>query len=235
MSISVEGARTSNYNCRQWFLFKGQLSGCPEKYSAAPSSCPLLQTASAVVRVSDTPCNDANGCDSSKSTVCNTVTIPVQFFSGIDVLNVDCGGKREYNHIELPGRQRILDFNAVNVNSISLSPSKDALVCYGVEARTQTNTAPEFIISEDPKDPKFYSTCFARERVIEWLPVKIQKQQVRWKFNGKCVSCESYAERLALESSNASSLKAINWHVSDVCNRLRALSRKKSRARGWRA
>ena len=231
VSISVEGARTSNYNCRQWFLFKGQLSGCPEKMPGGPFKLPTTANSeSAVVRVSDTPCNDANGCDSSKSTVCNTVTIPVQFFSGIDVLNVDCGGKRgKYVHIELPGRQRILDFNAVNVNLDKPSPpSKDALVCYGVEARTQTNTAPEFIISEDPKDPKFYSTCFARERVIEWLPVKIQKQQVRWKFNGKCVSCESYAERLALESSNASSLKAINWHVSDVCiDCARAVSKEK--------
>ena len=45
------------------------------------------------------------------------------------------------------------------------------MACYGVEARTHHDeSAPEFIVSLDPADPIFYSTCYVRERAVEFDP-----------------------------------------------------------------
>lgn len=48
---------------------------------------------------------------------------------------------------------------------------EDTVVCYGVEAQVHADSStPEYIVSHDPSDPIFYSTCYVRERAIEFEP-----------------------------------------------------------------
>lgn len=98
--------------------------------------------------------------------------------------------------------------------------AEDAFVCYGVEARAHKDAStPEFIISKDPADPIFYSTCYVREFAIEFLPppgsrdglfkgsflaeanttsevyndaLKDESFKREWDFNGACLECSDY-------------------------------------------
>ena len=68
-------------------------------------------------------------------------------------IRVDCGGHSgKYVHVSLPGKNRIAAFSMETYRAKPTLP-KDAMVCYAVEARTQTETEPEFIVSSDPMDP----------------------------------------------------------------------------------
>lgn len=105
----------------------------------------------------------------------------------------------KYVHIELPGSERIVDFTVeVNMRKPLAKPGEEkiAKVCYGVQARTQTEVSPEYITTDDPDDPVFYSTCYVREKVVKWLPVEVEPPQPkpRWKFHSKCLSCDSFQQ-----------------------------------------
>merc|ERR1712048_1541709 len=97
------------------------------------------------------------------------------------------------------------------------------LVCYGVEARTHSDAStPEFIISNDPMDPIFYSTCYVCERAVSFLPPPDGSQLFsgtfqedsnetttvynqladhstvqEWEFNGQCLDCNNYDMNLS--------------------------------------
>ena len=77
--------------------------------------------------------------------------------------------------ITLPGNDRIMDAKVqVNANKIiGLKASPSTYVCYGVQALVSTQTRPEYIISNDPQDPIFYSSCFVRNQIITFLPPPI--------------------------------------------------------------
>ena len=73
-----------------------------------------------------------------------------------------------------------------------------AKACYGVEARESSSTAPEYVVSHDPEDPAFYSTCYVRERNVTWLPRVAGKEEplreARWRFQNHCLDCGNYHE-----------------------------------------
>ena len=132
----------------------------------------------------------------------------------------------KYLRVELPGSDRVIDFK-VNVNKPQLEFNdivdreklisqgrNDMLACYGLEAREQKDTTPEYIISGDVNDPIFYSTCLVRERKYTFLPpVGAPKDPtVGYKFNNQCVSCGSY-----LDNKNTSAWYGPRWEVADEC------------------
>jgi hypothetical protein len=54
----------------------------------------------------------------------------------------------------------------------SVEEDQDPLICYGVEARiAKDSSTPEYVITDDPLDPVFYSTCYVRESAIDFLPL----------------------------------------------------------------
>ena len=93
------------------------------------------------------------------------------------------------------GPRRI--FHAMSMKAYRAEPvlPDDTMICYGVEARPQTETEPEYIVSEDPMDPVFYSTCYVRDKDIKWLPPPggaPSPPKARWRFNGQCIDCKTY-------------------------------------------
>ena len=76
-------------------------------------------------------------------------------------------------------------------------------MCYGVWARPVTPTKPEYIVSTDPEDPIFYSTCYVREANITWLTSELEENSVSspWRFNGQCLDCVSYHKNNNLDDA----------------------------------
>jgi hypothetical protein len=101
-----------------------------------------------------------------------------------------------------------------------MSPAKSAdeypLACYGVEARRQ-QTLPfpqgELVTTDDPEDPIFYSSCYVRTKVIEWLPTGPEKRkQPNFVFHGVCLDCKTYEENL--KTPNETALDVPLWLTS---------------------
>lgn len=94
----------------------------------------------------------------------------------------------------------------------------DQLVCYAVEAREQTETSPEFVVTDDPRDPVFYSTCFVREMDVRWLPPpggRPPPVTPSYAFGDLCVDCTSYSMNQA--PTNASMLIPPVWRTTANC------------------
>lgn len=124
------------------------------------------------VSVADEPCTADGGCVGG--TICMVVRAPwIRVWGRVAPLPqdfaIDCNGAQgKYVRIHLPGANRIFS-GAAYVNRAeppALTPNQ--LACYGVIARAQTSTVPEYVISHDPADPIFYSSCLVRERNMEW-------------------------------------------------------------------
>lgn len=117
----------------------------------------------------------------------------------------------------MPGTDRIADFTVIVSRLQPVSPSPDQMVCYGVESRTQTETSPEYIISHDPMDPVFYSTCYVREKNITWRAALHFQNKIapRWNFNGKCLACENYHANALPE--NVTKRTVPKWVLTDTC------------------
>lgn len=172
----------------------------------------------AVVAISDTPCT---GTTCTPKHTCQVVT-------GLEVcyqerlrnrmcdVQVDCGEVRgEYLYVQLPG-QRVWSPLDVQVNFVPRLSEND-YICYGVEARTQTETSPEYVVTTDPEDPIFYSTCWVREKNITWLPPhkKVDVPSKTWKFNGQCLDCSAFNN--SLMSANSTTMDYVRWSVSGIC------------------
>jgi hypothetical protein len=102
------------------------------------------------------------------------------------------------------------------------SDPEDTVVCYGIEAQVHKDSStPEYVVSNDPSDPIFYSTCYVRERAIDFDPphgsesslageaevedapdsgstfvsqsaVAGKVAKPQWKYNNKCLDCDSF-------------------------------------------
>jgi hypothetical protein len=117
-------------------------------------------------------------------------------FDELCPIEVDCGGLVGDNvRVKLYGTDRIPDFKVdVFWDRAYVDLSKYS-ACYGVEARVQKDVEPEFIITDDPLDPKFYSSCWVREEIVDFLPPQghaAPPTESPWKFDGVCVDCESW-------------------------------------------
>jgi len=176
------------------------------------------------VSVSDQPCTSA-GCPGGR--ICRHVTTVDRSTAcpscggAVNPQNydIDCGGATgRYVRVHLPGNGRVLPAD-VSVNYVKPAVvAQDHLACYAVEARLQTETAPEFVVSEDPRDPVFYSTCFVREIDIDWLPPPggvADRGTPRFRFGDICIDCASYAA--AQLPTNASLLVPPLWRTTMDC------------------
>ncbi len=144
---------------------------------------------------------DANHC--SYSTVFG--------FSRISELcpyEVSCGGAAgDRVRVRLPGQKRVVDVE-VDIHWSDPGTAKEELqgksLCYGVEPRLMKDVEPEFIITDDPLDPRFYSTCFVREEMIEYLdpPSARVEEEPGWKFNGMCLECSTWERNMNMSASN---------------------------------
>ncbi|GAB5361974.1 hypothetical protein AAMO2058_000758800 [Amorphochlora amoebiformis] len=165
----------------------------------------------AVVSISDIPCTNAGGCPTSNEKVCEVISQTDYCEDQAQqhrecLIRIDCRGETgSYLRIRLRGQQRTLAIYRVKVHrpvprpqdmKTPTSTAKSKMLCYGLEPRIATETAPGFITTEDPSDPIFYSTCFARSRDVEWLPLPSASAlpPQDWRFNGECLSCTSFAE-----------------------------------------
>lgn len=123
----------------------------------------------------------------------------------------------KYVRIHLPGSGRIFP-GTVLVNRRKPDPKQeDQLVCYGVEARASDATKPEFVISTDPEDPIFYSSCYVRERNIQWVAPVVPPPPPplpRSHFSNKCLECASF-ERNRQPASSA--MVPPVWTLNERC------------------
>jgi len=176
-------------NCAAWWLFRGK-----DCFEGVPMGWFNHSDEGATVGVSDSPC--AN--DECSGTVCGVVNV-AELWDGHRDYWVDCKGARgQYVWVRLPGSARALVFSVQVWRAYpdvpSLPAGENTTVCYGVRPRELTATQPEYVISLDPEDPIFYSTCYVRERNITWLDVAagFTATPPRWRFNGRCLDCVAF-------------------------------------------
>lgn len=206
-------------DCRLWWFLRGDK--CPTgNWPLGAFTDEFSQ--GAVVSVSNTSCNDDNGCPATEQVVCDAIsTVPLRTNTNaysVSAVNINCrGAVGRFVRVHLPGAHRIADFTVVVNQLVPRSPDANQMICYGVEARPQTETTPEYIISLDPADPVFYSTCFSREQNIQWLPpVGTQTVEApRWSFNGKCLACDNY--HYNARPSNQTMYTVPKWVMTSSC------------------
>jgi hypothetical protein len=142
-------------------------------------------------------------------------------------LEVNCHGRQgKYIRVQLPGQKRILSLGKVDVHRAAPDPKtypSNAVACYGVEARRgQSLPVPidEYSTTDDPEDPLFYSTCYVRTELIEWLPTgnKLAAPDDEFQFHGKCVDCEAFEQNQDLtEFYSSAVLQVPVWDLDPTC------------------
>jgi hypothetical protein len=194
--------------CSSWWLFKG--SYCyPNKASGWFND---TSNQGAIVGVSNVSCLTGN---CAGWVQCGLIQKASNLWD--NRYFVDCNGKvGQYVFVKLPGQNRYLTLDIEAYLFAPLVPAGDnPLVCYAVEARESTTTRPEYIISLDPEDPIFYSTCYVRNPNINWLPIigAPPSNPDRWRFNGRCLSCNSF-DRNRAQKLNFAALP-VPWVITD--------------------
>ena len=181
------------WDCRAWWLFRGH--GCSTASPFGRFEGAGVSTG-VVITISDTPCSGAE-CPAGGQKVCRSrdnargltpENVSIDYVKtndrkghrGLKASHVDCGGRSgKYLRVWLPGEGRIFDAS-VSINRV-MTPADAAsavgtngtaaYVCYGVSARKHVDSStPEYIITNDPLDSIFYSTCYVRERAVVFEP-----------------------------------------------------------------
>ena len=178
------------------------------------------------VSVSDTPCTAA-GCPGG--TVCAYITTQNRQWVGEQWAtgwakprghSVDCkGAVGRYVRVHLPGKGRILAAQVSANKAKVASGDPNQLVCYAVEGRISTTTKPEYVTTDDPEDPVYYSTCYVRGPVMSWLPPQTPSPTTPVKWNlgeNTCLDCESY-RAVQRERQVPNSASAPLWTVVKPC------------------
>lgn len=222
-------------DCRmRWFY---DAHGCTDRennvrYNIEGISLPLKvfdnpATEGAVVSVADTPCN-ANGCPGG--TVCTRIEMQNRQWQDNQWPGgwtqprghtIDCNGAvGRYLRVHLPGAGRRFQAQ-VSVNKVTVtSDDPDQLVCYAVEGRISTTTLPDYVTTDDPEDPIYYSTCYVRGPSITWLPPQVPTpvEQVQWNLGeGRCLDCDSYRAVLR-EGQVPNNASVPFWQVISPCS-----------------
>ena len=212
--ISIVSMVAPDDECRHSWLMDGGAAKCLSSGGNKKQRASGWFESSTVVGVSNTPCTDG-GC-LKDAQICgyvdksrNKAHHHVENF-GHNVQRdagqknrywVDCEGKEgKYVFVMAKGKERILAVEELYVNQLSPTSGdpeefKDKFVCYPVEARTAAEHTPEYITTDDPEDPVFYSTCFMREREVVYLPREAggtPKAMASFEFHGKCLPCDLY-------------------------------------------
>lgn len=135
-----------------------------------------------------------------------------------DDVRMDCKGViGQYVYIKYPGNDRSISLRSVEVHKAmpDSDPADDEYVCYGVRPKLELPpTKPEYIVVQDPEDPKFYSTCYVREKNITWIALDKPSEIKPWSFNGQCIDCKNYQKNSKLSSDR---LHTIRWKMSEEC------------------
>eukprot|EP01130_Rhizamoeba_saxonica_P019089 TRINITY_DN9799_c0_g1_i1.p1 TRINITY_DN9799_c0_g1~~TRINITY_DN9799_c0_g1_i1.p1 ORF type:complete len:1003 (-),score=253.07 TRINITY_DN9799_c0_g1_i1:99-2867(-) len=95
--------------------------------------------------------------------------------------------------------------------------SEDTMVCYDLTPNPKfiTETQGEYIISLDPTDPAFYSTCYIADDKKVFIGYNSTGSRAKintpWRFGSKCISCEDHAK------INADDYLPPHWKIADKC------------------
>lgn len=149
---------------------------------------------------------------------------------------VDCGGATgRYLQIWLPGQDRLFPAEEVKVHRARLPGSSEIpsrtepakqMACYGLQARqvpsaddpdvlANTKLHPYLVEPNNPEDPIFYSTCYVRAIVRDWLPLQNEvvsaPSMPPWSFNNMthCLDCVCYTETSG--AANRSLMATTQW------------------------
>jgi hypothetical protein len=215
--VNVEGH--DRYECQSFWLYAG--SGCRQDFVRPLDDFGDFGSGGGngvftgfTVKVSDTPCSGR----SCPGIVCQSNSSSTTKWDEDNY--IDCKGKSgRYLNVLFPGDNRVYAPYDITVNSLrpKLTDPNNTLVCYGVEARQADEVSPEYIISLDPEDPIFYSTCYVREKNITWLDVeKSSPSPTDWRYNGKCLDCDSYHSSVAL-GTDSTGFPVTQFKVADRC------------------
>jgi len=112
-------------------------------------------------------------------------------------VEVNCNGLvGDQVKVKLFGEKRVADFKVEAFWDKAYGVDRESMsACYGVEARLQKDVEPEFILTDDPLDPKFYSSCWVREELITFSPPQGEaapEPESPWAFDGVCMDCGSW-------------------------------------------
>ena len=78
----------------------------------------------------------------------------------------------------------------------------------------------ELYLSDDATDHRFYSTCYKRETLIEWLPTgkEFPKPPAKYQFGNQCLDCASFDKNFQMQY-NISVNQARSWVTADGCSK----------------
>jgi len=143
-------------------------------------------------------------CDSGRGTAVNVVPLTnpplVKFSSDVNIPfdNKNC-------------KQSVLSQAAGN---------PQALVCYCLRPGPDPEVGEPFTVSDDPRDPVFYSSCWRKVTVTRLstdpadTPTPTPDPNARWRFGDRCVPCAD-----AVANSGVPYMSAPWWTVSEQCRR----------------
>jgi hypothetical protein len=201
-----------------------------------------------VVSVSDTPCTDQEGCPTETDNNTTICELRLHRTSG-GLAQVDCGGAvGKYVQLSLPGTgNRLLPADVdvtVHRSSVPLdlgpnttfeeaiASTNPALktVCYGVLPRkvpaandpdllANAKLHPKTIVDDNPEDPIFWSTCYDRVVIREWLPLLNEAGaredtnatlEYSFKQGEQCLACDSLRNN-HLSEYNMTTMATPRW------------------------
>ena len=186
-----------------------------------------------IVSLSDEPCaGNSSTCAASIKHVCQHVRATSMCLSNTESttredicpIRVDCGGvQARYVRVTLPGDHRILFLPMDGVALYKTAPTNAKVgdyAAYVLEVPPTQLTYPEYTISEDPKDPVFYSTCYTYTLGKRWRPAGqngVELAPANWHFNGRCLDCETYLDNQRRHNDTSPESRTVKWTMSPSC------------------
>jgi len=75
-------------------------------------------------------------------------------------------------------------------------------------------------MTDDAEDERFYSTCYKRETLVEWLPTgkEFPKPPPKYQFGTQCLDCASFDKNYQMQY-NVSVNQARSWVTADGCSK----------------
>ena len=138
-------------------------------------------------------------------------------------INVNCNGVRgRYVRVQLPGTHRIMDTKIqVHLHRPKVSDSTKAkMICYGVHSSPATSISKSYSETKDMEDPKFYSSCYVREKFRSmWKSLSGQTFPPEdYVYGNQCIDCKSYQDGAATLNAGALLGERVNrWLPAPDC------------------
>lgn len=102
-------------------------------------------------------------------------------------------------------------------SELAKEASPDSLVCYGfAQPESDPEVGPSYTISDDPRDPVFYSTCYRKEvipRIVGYTVEAVSNStKAEWRFGDQCISCDDAKKNMRV-AENAVPF----WKIASEC------------------